>query len=413
MKGKLLIPLIFLLSLLVSSEVFASETSVSAAPVTAVSPTDGSLWVGTSSQGILRFGRNGRSIRYSVASGHLHSDQVLSLSFDASGRLYVLDGSGCVWTYSSLEGFSEVSGFTGGVSALCLSADHTYIYIVSGDKLFSLSEGQASQLAQLPFAPVALVAGADGALWLSGPQGVCRWADGNATQLSGDLAPAAVLPYRFQVEDQQPEQPAAQSSFSVWTALLWLIIGLALALLLKRKKAEEEAPMIKEVKPVNPVKPLTPVKPEVPAEKKASVVEKAPVEEKIPVAKKVPDVEHIEEALEASAFGRELRALVVAHLANPNYGVEEVAQDLGLSRIHVNRKLKAETGYSPSAVFKFIRMNQASKLLKEGRMTIADVAKECGFASASYFSTAFKEYFNQSPSDFLAQAGPTTGTLNL
>ena len=89
-------------------------------------------------------------------------------------------------------------------------------------------------------------------------------------------------------------------------------------------------------------------------------------------------------------------------MANPSYGVEEVAADLGITRIHVNRKLKAETGFSPSAVFKAIRMNEAVRLLREGQLSIAEIAQKCGFSTASYFSTAFKDYFSMSPSDFLS-----------
>ena len=55
----------------------------------------------------------------------------------------------------------------------------------------------------------------------------------------------------------------------------------------------------------------------------------------------------------------------------------------------------------------------ASRLLLEGKLTIADVARECGFASASYFSTAFKDYYKQSRSEYFAGKSPVSGTLDL
>ena len=144
------------------------------------------------------------------------------------------------------------------------------------------------------------------------------------------------------------------------------------------------------------------------------VVETEPApKEEMPAAEEASAPLGIEEALKASEFGQKVWDLVIANLSNPAYGVEQVAADLEISRIHVNRKLKAQTGYSPSAVFKFIRMNHASRLLLEGKLTIADVARECGFASASYFSTAFKDYYKQSPSEYVAGKSPVNGTLDL
>ena len=94
--------------------------------------------------------------------------------------------------------------------------------------------------------------------------------------------------------------------------------------------------------------------------------------------------------------------LFTAHLSDNSYGVEQIAADLGITRIHVNRKLKAQTGYSPSTVFKTIRMTEASRLILEGKLSISEIAQRCGFSTPSYFSTAFKDYFAQSPSEFLA-----------
>ncbi|MBO4755210.1 MAG: helix-turn-helix transcriptional regulator, partial [Bacteroidales bacterium] len=109
----------------------------------------------------------------------------------------------------------------------------------------------------------------------------------------------------------------------------------------------------------------------------------------------------IREKMEASPFGASVLSLIDSHLDNPNYGVEQISEDLGLSRIHLNRRLKAETDFSPSTVLKAVRMNQAVQLLMDGNHTIAEVASSCGFSTASYFSTAFKDYFGASPSDYM------------
>lgn len=357
MNWKLLIPFVLLLALQVQVLCFASETS----PVTVVSPTDGSLWMATESDGLLRFGRNGHVLKYDVAAQ--------SLVFDASGTLYILDDSGALTRYTSIEGFSAVPSFESGVGALSESAGIPYI--IKDSLLYSLSGGAPEVVRSLPFS-------------ISAPS----------------------LPeFEYETEpDQESDSVSEEKKGSALSSILWIALGLFLGLLigflLFRRKSKEE----KEVQKVEPViqKEETPV------------VQAAPVqEEEVPAAKEESAPLGIEEALKASEFGQKVWDLVIANLSNPAYGVEQVAADLEISRIHVNRKLKAQTGYSPSAVFKFIRMNHASRLLLEGKLTIADVARECGFASASYFSTAFKDYYKQSPSEYVAGKSPVSGTLDL
>ncbi len=369
MNWKLLIPFVLILALQVQDNCFACETS----PVTVVSPTDGSLWMATESDGLLRFGRNGRVLKYDVTAQ--------SLVFDASGTLYILDASGALTRYTSVEGFSAVPSFESGVGALSESAGIPYI--IKDSLLYSLS-GDAPELVRtLPFS-------------ISAPS----------------------LPeFEYETEpDQESDSVSEEKKGSALSSLLWIALGLCLGLilgfLLFRKRKDE---IILEVDTPTPVvvAPVQKVEPVV-QKNETPVAEAEPVlEEEIPAAKEESAPLGIEEALKASEFGQKVWDLVIANLSNPAYGVEQVAADLEISRIHVNRKLKAQTGYSPSAVFKFIRMNHASRLLLEGKLTIADVARECGFASASYFSTAFKDYYKQSPSEYVAGKSPVSGTLDL
>ena len=377
MNWKLLIPFALILALQVQDICYAAEENVACPQVSIVSPTDGSLWIGTSSDGLLRFGRNGNVLHYCIASGHLKNDTIKSLVFDASGTLYILDGVGCLTRYTSVDGFSAVSSFESGVGALSESAGIPYI--IKDSLLYSLSGEVAEIVRTLPFS------------------------------ISSDSLPE--IEFEPQPEPESPS-PQMEKKGSALLSLLWIVLGLCLGLVLglfifRRKSKEEEnkfvapAPVQKAVPVVNTVAPV--------------VEETIPAKEESPVAgEEVSAPAGIEEALKASEFGQKVWNLVLSNLSNPGYGVEQVAADLDISRIHVNRKLKAQTGYSPSTVFKFIRMNHASRLLLEGKLTIADVARECGFASASYFSTAFKDYYKQSPSEFVAEKShQSSGTLDL
>ena len=368
MNWKLLIPFVLILALQVQDNCFACETS----PVTVVSPTDGSLWMATESDGLLRFGRNGRVLKYDVTAQ--------SLVFDASGTLYILDASGALTRYTSVEGFSAVPSFESGVGALSESAGIPYI--IKDSLLYSLS-GDAPELVRtLPFS-------------VSAP---------SLPEFEYETEPAA------ESEPSKEDKKGSALSSILWIAL-GLFLGLLIGFLLFRRKSKEEKVVEAPAQKVTPV--VQKVEPVIQKEE-TPVVQAAPVqEEEIPAAKEESAPLGIEEALKASEFGQKVWDLVIANLSNPAYGVEQVAADLEISRIHVNRKLKAQTGYSPSAVFKFIRMNHASRLLLEGKLTIADVARECGFASASYFSTAFKDYYKQSPSEYVAGKSPVSGTLDL
>ena len=379
-------PLILLLSFLAvlawGGAVASAQTDEvsSSSPVMAVSPEDGSLWMAAPGDGLYRLGRNGRILHYSVGSGHLKNDTIVSLAFDASATLYILDAAGQLTRYSSVEGFSSVPSIDGGIGSLSESAGIPYI--IKDSLLYSLS-GDAPELVRtLPFS-------------ISAP---------SLPEFEYETEPAA------ESEPSEEDKKGSALSSILWIAL-GLFLGLLIGFLLFRRQSKEEkvveAPALKVTPVVQKVEPVV-------QKEETPVVQAAPVqEEEVPAAKEESAPLGIEEALKASEFGQKVWDLVIANLSNPAYGVEQVAADLEISRIHVNRKLKAQTGYSPSAVFKFIRMNHASRLLLEGKLTIADVARECGFASASYFSTAFKDYYKQSPSEYFAGKSPVSGTLDL
>ena len=115
----------------------------------------------------------------------------------------------------------------------------------------------------------------------------------------------------------------------------------------------------------------------------------------IPVVEEAPAV-----AEEPSQFATRVYDLIVKNIDNADFGVEQLAAAMGMSRIHLNRKLKAESIASPSSLLKEARMQLASRLIRENTHSMADISSRCGFATPSYFSTAFKDYYGVSPSDY-------------
>ena len=99
-------------------------------------------------------------------------------------------------------------------------------------------------------------------------------------------------------------------------------------------------------------------------------------------------------------FVARVEGLVAANFSDPAYSVETLADALGITRVHLNRKLKEAGAPAPKMILKKARMEKALTMLREG-FPVSDVYTACGFSSASYFSSAFKEYFGYTPSDVI------------
>lgn len=91
------------------------------------------------------------------------------------------------------------------------------------------------------------------------------------------------------------------------------------------------------------------------------------------------------------------------HIEDSDMSVEAMSKELGISRTHLHRKLKALTGQSPIDFIKVIRMKQAAYLLTTGKLTISEVGYKVGFNSPSYFSSCFNTHFGMSPTQYIEQ----------
>lgn len=88
------------------------------------------------------------------------------------------------------------------------------------------------------------------------------------------------------------------------------------------------------------------------------------------------------------------------HLDDVEFSTDEFAREMCMSRSNLHLKLKALTGESTNEFIRKMRFNKASKLLKEGRYTVAEVSTMVGFNTPSYFATSFKKYFGCLPSEY-------------
>ena len=101
-----------------------------------------------------------------------------------------------------------------------------------------------------------------------------------------------------------------------------------------------------------------------------------------------------------SLFIKKLEQIVIEHLEEEDFSVNELAQELLLSRSQTHRKIKALTGVSTAIYIRHIRLQKAKILLTSTELSISEIAYQVGFKSPVYFSQIFKETFDESPSDF-------------
>ncbi|MEZ5070118.1 MAG: response regulator [Bacteroidales bacterium] len=95
------------------------------------------------------------------------------------------------------------------------------------------------------------------------------------------------------------------------------------------------------------------------------------------------------------------------NIDNPGFTVEKLSQEIGISRVHLHRKLKELTNQSASDYIRNIRLHQAATLLcRDKSMNVSEVAYAVGFTSVGHFSNAFKKFWN---SAFLLQARDLSG----
>lgn len=92
--------------------------------------------------------------------------------------------------------------------------------------------------------------------------------------------------------------------------------------------------------------------------------------------------------------------LVEKNLANSEYTIEDLSRDMAMNRVSLYRKVNSITGNSPTEFVKSIRLKRAAELLKQGELTVAEVAYSVGFSTPSHFTQSFKKAFGILPTQY-------------
>lgn len=100
------------------------------------------------------------------------------------------------------------------------------------------------------------------------------------------------------------------------------------------------------------------------------------------------------------AFMTRFRDIIEAHLDNSEFSVNQLSQEIGISRTQLFRKIQALTGFSASEFIRVVRLNHAAEMLKNKVGSVSEIAYRVGFNNLSYFTKCFKARFGSTPGNF-------------
>ena len=100
-------------------------------------------------------------------------------------------------------------------------------------------------------------------------------------------------------------------------------------------------------------------------------------------------------------FIQKFASLIASKFNDPAISIEKISKELGVSRVHLQRKVKEITGYNPIDYLRNFRLAKAIELFESSHLSISEVAYETGFSSPAYFSKCFKDAFNVTPSEYI------------
>ncbi len=98
---------------------------------------------------------------------------------------------------------------------------------------------------------------------------------------------------------------------------------------------------------------------------------------------------------------RRVMAMINKNIGNQDLSVEMIANTVGISRVHLHRKLREITNQSARDFIRNVRLQQAATLLAEKHHSVSEIAEIVGFSSTSHFSVAFKDLYGLTPSEYM------------
>jgi len=102
-------------------------------------------------------------------------------------------------------------------------------------------------------------------------------------------------------------------------------------------------------------------------------------------------------------FLEKIKIALDDQLVEPDFGVNDLSNEVGVSRMQLHRKLKAITGLSASEFIRTQRLQLAANLLMNSDINISEIGYSTGFNNHAYFSKCFKEMYKCTPSEYASK----------
>ncbi len=106
-------------------------------------------------------------------------------------------------------------------------------------------------------------------------------------------------------------------------------------------------------------------------------------------------------------FFTRIKTIVEERIADPEFTVDVLAREVGISRTGLFTKLRSVASITPNEYIRKIRLERAAQMLKADDVRVGEVCWNVGFQSRSHFTKCFQAQYGVSPSEYHSQwAGP-------
>lgn len=104
-------------------------------------------------------------------------------------------------------------------------------------------------------------------------------------------------------------------------------------------------------------------------------------------------------------FINKAKKYVEDNISRSDLSVEELSRALGMSRVHLYKKILKLTGKTPIEFIRILRLKRAAQYLRESQLNISEIAYKLGFNNPKYFSRYFQEEYGMLPSEYQKREG--------
>ena len=108
-------------------------------------------------------------------------------------------------------------------------------------------------------------------------------------------------------------------------------------------------------------------------------------------------------------FFMKITNCIQLHLAEPEFNADTIADEVGMSKASLYKKVKTITGLTPHGLIKQYRLKKAADLLRNSSMSVTEVIYETGFNSRSYFYKSFNDMYQCHPKDYMVKSNTALG----